>query len=67
MNNNIESERRWGSLEQLRQRYPLGRTRAYQLLNEGKLKAKRLGGRTVWDFASADQLFTSLPDYGQGV
>lgn len=56
---------RWGSLDQLRQRYPLGKTRAYQLLSEGKLKAKRLGGRTIWDFASADELFELLPDYGR--
>lgn len=61
----IES-RRWGSLTQLREHYPLSRTRAYQLLAQGKLRAKRLGGRTIWDFESADALFDALPDLGEG-
>ena len=66
MTENGFNERRWGSLEQLRQRYPWGKTRAYELLKDGKLRAKRLGGRTIWDFESADALIASLPDYGQG-
>ena len=49
--------RRWGSLDQLRKQYPLGRTRAYELLKAGKLRAKRLGGRTIWDF---DRLASAL-------
>lgn len=61
-----ENLARWGSLKELRQRFPVGRTRAYQLLNEKKLRAKKFGSRTVWDFSSADELFTSLPDYVRG-
>jgi hypothetical protein len=55
---------RWGTLQQLRDRYSINRNRAYQLLRENKLRAKKLGGRTVWDFASADELFETLPDCG---
>lgn len=57
---------RWGSLAQLLSRYPLSRSRAYRLLAQGKLKAKRLGGRTVWDFESVENLFASLPDVQDG-
>ncbi|KPF76994.1 hypothetical protein IP68_03895 [Blastomonas sp. AAP25] len=66
MDTSEAKNRRWGSLDQLRQQYPLGRTRAYELLKIGKLRAKRLGGRTIWDFDSVDALFASLPDHGTG-
>lgn len=56
---------RWASFNDLRDRYPLSRNRAYKLLAQGKLKAKRLGGRTVWDLRSAEALFDALPDVGK--
>jgi hypothetical protein len=59
---------RWGDFKALQNRFPgaWGRTRAYALLNEGKLRAKRVGGRTLWDFASADELIAGSPDAGKG-
>jgi hypothetical protein len=53
----------WGDLKALLRRYPgvFKRTRAYQLRAEGKLRTKKLGGRTIWEFASADELIESLP------
>lgn len=58
---------RWGDLKSLQARFPgaWGRTRAYELLNEGKLRAKKLGGRTLWDFAAAEALIASLPELGK--
>lgn len=53
---------RWATFNDLRDLYPLSRNRAYKLLALGKLRAKRLGGRTVWDLKSAEALFESLPD-----
>lgn len=58
----MEQRSRWGTLHQLTQNYPLKKTVAYKLLGEGKLRAKKLNGKTVWDLASADELFESLPD-----
>jgi hypothetical protein len=57
----------WGTTRQLTDRYPLARTRAYELLAQGKLRAKRLGRRTIWNFESADELFNGLPDVGREV
>ncbi len=57
---------RWGNFKALQNKYPgaFGRTRAYQLLNEGKLRAKKLGGRTLWDFDAAEELIRSAPYIG---
>jgi hypothetical protein len=63
---NAEIPPRWGSLKELCQQYPFARTRAYELLHEGKLRAKKFGDRTVWDFSSADELFASLPNFKRG-
>ena len=59
-------EPRWGDLKSLQARFPgaFGRTRAYVLLGEGKLRAKKLGGRTLWDFQSAQELIEGLPAIG---
>lgn len=59
------SPARWGTVNQLCQRYPLSRSRAYRLLAEGKLKARKMSGRTIWDLASAEQFFAELPEYEQ--
>ena len=59
---------RWGNFKALQSQFPgaWGRTRAYQLLHEGKLRAKKLGGRTLWDFAAAEELIAQSPDIGMG-
>jgi len=58
---------RWGDLKALQAHFPgaFGRTRAYELLKENKLRAKKLGGRTLWDFAAAEALIESLPEFGE--
>ena len=57
---------RWGDFKALQSRYPGAwqKTRAYELLKQGKLRAKRLGGRTLWSFDAADELIASLPEVG---
>lgn len=58
---------RWGDLKALQARFPgaFGRTKAYEFLNQGKLRAKKLGGRTLWDFAAAEALIAGSPDAGR--
>lgn len=56
---------RWGTLTDLCQRYPFSRARAYRLLSAGKLSARKMGGRTIWDLESAERYLAELPDYGQ--
>jgi hypothetical protein len=66
MSNNPNETPRWGDLKALMARFPgaFGRTKAYELLGENKLRAKKLGGRTLWDFAAAEEFIDSLPDVG---
>lgn len=40
-----------------------GRTTVYQLLNEGKLQAVKLGGRTLVLDSSIRKLLSNLPSY----
>lgn len=44
-------------------RYGIGRTKLYELLGNGSLKAKKLGAKTLIDVASADVFFETPPDY----
>lgn len=44
----------------------LGRTRLYQELNSGRLKAKKLGNRTVISGEAIDLFMAALPDYVRG-
>ena len=42
-------------------KYDVGRTTTYDLIKQGKLDARKLGGRTLIMAASARALFESLP------
>ncbi|MCW1403267.1 hypothetical protein OKA06_13385 [Novosphingobium sp. MW5] len=55
--------KRWGRTHEFLERYPVGRSLAYRLLAEKKLRAKKCGKSTLWDFAAADEYFESLPDF----
>ena len=68
MNTSNTESPRWGDLKALQARFPgaFGRTKAYEYLNSGKLRAKRVGGRTLWDFFSAEELIAGSPDAGKG-
>ncbi|MDE1915016.1 MAG: hypothetical protein KGJ57_04975 [Sphingomonadales bacterium] len=58
---------RWGDFKALQARFPgaFARTKAYELLAQGKLRAKKFGGRTLWDFASVEALIEGSPDFGK--
>jgi hypothetical protein len=60
----VPTEPRWLRLQPFLNRCPVGaKTRAYALLNEGKLRAKKAGGTTLWEVASGDEYLENLPDY----
>ena len=45
------------------QRYDIGRTQLYRLLNEGAIAAVKFGRRTLVNVTSADAYFVALPIY----
>ena len=44
-------------------RYGIGRTKLYELLAMGALKASKLGAKTLIDVEVADAFFGALPDF----
>ncbi len=44
-------------------RYGIGRTKLYELLGSGALKASKLGAKTLIDVEVADAFFGALPDF----
>jgi hypothetical protein len=44
-------------------RYGIGRTKLYELLGSGVLKASKLGAKTLIDVECADSFFSTLPDF----
>ena len=51
------------SVERVCERYDIGRTQLYRLLNDGAITAVKFGRRTLINVASADAYFASLPSY----
>lgn len=47
-------------------RYGWGKTTTYELLRDKKIRAKKLGAKTLIEFASVDEYLASLPTYGEG-
>lgn len=45
----------------------ISRSQVYILLGDGKLKARKAGGRTLIDYSSIKAYHASLPDYVPGV
>lgn len=54
-----------GDIRTTCQRYGFGRTTAYELLKDQKIRAKKLGAKTLIEFASVDAYLASLPSYGE--
>jgi excisionase family DNA binding protein len=52
------------SVSQAMARYGVGRTKIYELLGDGSLKARKLGAKTLIDVEAADRFFLSLPAFG---
>jgi excisionase family DNA binding protein len=47
------------------QRYGIGRTTLYELLKDRKIRAKKLGAKTLIEFASVDAYLAELPSFGE--
>lgn len=58
---------RWADGRTVEALYPgmLRKTRRYELLNAGVIKAKKCGRTTLFDLESIDAHIASLPDYGK--
>jgi excisionase family DNA binding protein len=46
-------------------RYGWGKTTTYDLLRKKRIRAKKLGAKTLIEFASVDAYLASLPAYGE--
>lgn len=55
---------RWADFRGLQAAFPgaFQKSKAYELLASGKLRAKKLGRRTLWDLSSVEELIANLPD-----
>ena len=51
------------TLEEFCKEKNIGRTKAYELINSGALRAKKIGRKTVIPRSSANEWQESLPDY----
>ena len=49
------------TINDFRSRYGVGNTLTYEMISDGRLRAVKLGRRTLIDAASARELFDSLP------
>jgi excisionase family DNA binding protein len=45
--------------------YGCGKTLLYSLLRDKKIRARKLGSKTLIEFASVDEYFSTLPTYGE--
>lgn len=56
-----------GSIKATCARYDCGKTLIYELLRDKKIRARKLGSKTLIEFASFDEYLASLPVYGKAV
>jgi hypothetical protein len=58
---------KWGDAKAVDRHFPnaIGKSKRYELLKEGTLRAKKFGRSTIWDLDSIASYIESLPDYGQ--
>jgi excisionase family DNA binding protein len=53
----------WGTFDDLKNTRRISRSQAYVLLQEGAIKAKRVGGRRLINMRSVDEFLDSCPDH----
>lgn len=56
---------RWQDTKTFVATSPFSKSVAYKLLSNGKLRAKKLGPKTIWDAHSRDEYLASLPDFNK--
>lgn len=54
---------KWGSVRSLWPLYRINPNKAYELIKQGRLRAKKDGRLTIVEYASADEHMDSLPDF----
>lgn len=65
MHNPENTQAAHGDVKATCARYGWGKTTTYDLLREKKIRAKKLGAKTLIEFASVDEYLASLPAYGE--
>ncbi|WP_157573301.1 excisionase family DNA-binding protein [Novosphingobium sp. AAP83] len=55
----------YGDIHSVAARYGWQKTKTYELLRQKKIRAKKLGTKTLVEFASVDQYLASLPSFGE--
>lgn len=65
MKNQEASPAAFGDVKVTCARYGFGKTRAYELLRDKKIRARKLGSKTLIEFASVDEYLATLPAYGE--
>ena len=53
------------AIDRLKSDYGIHKTKAYELLNQKKLRAKKLGRKTLVETASVEEFMASQPAYGR--
>jgi excisionase family DNA binding protein len=60
------SDRKLLTVKQTTETCSFGRTKAYELIRDGRLDARKVGRRTLITVASLERFIASLPRAGQG-
>ncbi|MCL9998662.1 MAG: hypothetical protein NBV68_04720 [Erythrobacter sp.] len=55
----------YGDIHAVSARYGWKKTKTYELLRDKKIRAKKLGAKTLIEFASVDEYVASLPNFGE--
>lgn len=56
----------YGDMKDVAALYGFQKTKAYELLRDGRIRAKKLGAKTLVEFASVDEYLATLPSFGEG-
>ncbi len=55
----------FGDIKYTCRRYGFGRSTCYEMLKDQRIRAKKLGARTLIELASVDEYLASLPSFGE--
>lgn len=64
-NDTQDLKRLYGDVREVAARYGWQKTKTYELLRDKKIRAKKLGTKTLIEFESVDEYVASLPAYGE--
>lgn len=65
MKNQEPTQPTHGDIKATGARYGWGKTTTYELLRDKKIRARKLGAKTLIEFASVDEYLATLPAYGE--